>query len=133
MKRDPLKQFVALRSSLLKRKAVLEAELTKINSALGVANAAVAEAAPAKTTKAVKAPKAAAPKARRKRAENAMSLKEAVLAATKAKALAKADILTAVSKLGYKFTAKDPMNSLNTLLYGDKSFKNHGDGKFGPA
>jgi hypothetical protein len=51
---------------------------------------------------------------------------------TKAKPLSKPEILTAVSKSGYVFTAVNPMNSLNTLLYSDKAFKNHG-GKFGPA
>ena len=61
-----------------------------------------------------------------------MSLKEAVLTVTKAKPLSKPDILAAVAKLGYQFTAKSPMNSLNTLLYTDKQIKNS-DGKFGPA
>ena len=130
MKRDPLKQYVALRESLSKRKAVLEAELSKINAALGATTTKV-------TTVAVAAPAraAAAPAGRRvklKRAQNTMSLKAAVLAATKAKPLAKAEILEAVAKLGYKFAAKDPMNSLNTLLYTDKQIKNFG-GKFGHA
>ncbi|HRI15842.1 MAG TPA: hypothetical protein PLX89_22825 [Verrucomicrobiota bacterium] len=112
MKRDPLKQFTALRESLSKRKAALESELAGINAALGVAASSLA--------------------LRTRRAQNTMSLKEAVLAATKNKALPKAEILEAVTKLGYRFAAKDPMNSLNTLLYTDKQIKNSG-GKFGPA
>ena len=52
--------------------------------------------------------------------------------ATKAKPLSKPDILVAVEKAGYVFSAKSPMSSLNTLVYSDKSFKNV-DGKFGPA
>ena len=40
-----------------------------------------------------------------------MSLAEAVLTATKAKPLSKPEILTAIEKLGYKFTAKSPLNS----------------------
>ncbi len=112
MKRDPLKQFTALRDSLSKRKAVLEAELASINAALGVAYAAAGGG--------------------RARAQNTMSLKEAVLTATKSKPLTKPEILEAVGKLGYRFTAKDPVNSLNTLLYTDQAIKNHG-GKFGPA
>ena len=124
MKRDPLKQFVALRESLSKRKAVLEAELSKINAALGAAT---------KVTAVAVAPAAAAVRGvKLRRAQNTMSLKAAVLAATKSKPLAKPEILDAVAKLGYKFAAKDPMNSLNTLLYTDKQIKNHG-GKFGPA
>ncbi len=134
MKRDPLKQFVVLRESLLKRQAQLQDELTSINAALGVANAAVAAApvasASAPVAKALGRPRG--PRRGGKRAQNSMSLKEAVLTVTKAKALSKPDILTAVAKLGYQFTAKSPMNSLNTLLYTDKQIKNT-DGKFGPA
>jgi hypothetical protein len=137
MKRDPLKQFVALRDALLKRKQALEVELNHINRALAVSGP-VAVAAP------VAAAPAAAPvgrppggksrgrKVRGKRARNSVSLKEAVLGVTKSKPLSKPDILAAVSKSGYVFTAVSPMNSLNTLLYSDKAFKNHG-GKFGPA
>ncbi len=117
MKRDPLKQYVSLRDSLLKRKAALEAELAKINSALG-------EAAPAK----------AAPARSRKRAQNSVSLKSAVSDVLKTKPLTRPDILKAVEKAGYTFTAKDPLNSLNTLLYSNKKvFKNLGDGTFALA
>ena len=129
MKRASLKQYVALRESLLNRQAELEAELTEINAALGAAKAVAAVAAPSAST----AP--AAKVARRgggRRAQNTMSLREAVLAATKSKPLPKKEILEGVIKLGYKFTAKDPLNSLNTLLYTDKQIKNY-DGKFGPA
>jgi hypothetical protein len=111
MKRDPLHEFVSLRANLLKRKAALEAELSRINQALAVSAATVAP---------------------RKRARNAVSLKDAVLAATKEKPLSKPEILEAIGKAGYVFTAKSPINSLNTLLYSDKAFKNHG-GTFGPA
>ena len=123
MKRDPLKQYVSLRDSLLKRKAALEAELAKINSALG-------EAAPAKAAAAAKA----APARSRKRAQNSVSLKSAVSDVLKTKPLTRPDILKAVEKAGYTFTAKDPLNSLNTLLYSNKKvFKNFGDGTFGLA
>lgn len=141
MKRDPLKQFVVLRESLLKRQAQLQDELTSINAALGVADAVVAtapsRAAQAPSEKASvpseKAPgRPRGPRRGGKRAQNSMSLKEAVLTVTKAKPLSKPDILAAVEKLGYQFTAKSPMNSLNTLLYTDKQIKNSG-GKFGPA
>lgn len=122
MKRDPLKQYVSLRDSLLKRKAALEAELAKINAALG-------EAAPAKAATA-KAP----PARSRKRAKNSVSLKSAVSDVLKAKPLTRPDILKAVEKAGYEFTAKDPLNSLNTLLYSNKKvFKNLGDGTFALA
>lgn len=124
MKRDPLKQYVSLRDSLLKRKATLEAELEKINAALGEAGPVAAPVAKARVK--------AAP-AGRKRAKNSISLKAAVSQVLADKALTKPEILKAVTKLGYEFTAKDPTNSLNTLLYSDKSFKNQGDGKFALA
>jgi hypothetical protein len=119
MKRDPLKQYVSLRDSLLKRKANLEAELVKINAALG-------EAAPGKAAAAKTAPARA-----RKRAQNSVSLKSAVCEVLKTKPLTRPDILKAVEKAGYTFTAKDPLSSLNTLLYSNKKvFKNCGDGTF---
>ena len=122
MKRDPLKQYVSLRDSLLKRKAALEAELAQINAALG-------EAAPAKAAAAK-----AAPARSRKRAQNSVSLKSAVCEVLKSKPLTRPEILKAVEKVGYTFTAKDPLNSLNTLLYSNKKvFKNLGDGTFGLA
>jgi len=43
--------------------------------------------------------------------------------------LSRTELLDAVLKLGYKFTASNPLNSLSTLLYSDKSFKNS-NGKF---
>jgi len=139
MKRDPLKQFVALRESLLARQAQLQAELKGINEALGVASATVASVAVAETASVTAAPverrrpgRPPGPRRGGKRARNAMSLREAVLTVTKSKPLPKAEILSGVVKLGYQFTAKDPMNSLNTFLYTDKQIKNY-DGKFGPA
>lgn len=132
MKRDPLKQFVVLRESLLSRQAELQAELKSINEALGVAGVAVAAAAAVPAAAGKRRGRAPGTRGGGRRAKNSLSLKEAVLTVTKAKPLAKPEILTAVAKLGYKFAAKDPMNSLNTLLYTDKQIKNHG-GKFGPA
>jgi hypothetical protein len=137
MKRDPLKEFVNLRNALLKRKQDLESELLHINRALEIQAApapASARAVKAAGPTAVAAPAKAGRKTKAggKRARNEVSLKEAVLAATKAKPLTRPEILAAIIKTGYKFSAKNPMNSLNTLLYSDKGFKNHG-GKFGPA
>ncbi len=155
MKNEKLKQFVSLREQLLRDRAELEARLAEINKALGtvsgpevVASAApVIEAVPVAKgkpgrKKAVVAVKAKAPapasapaRARRgagKRAKNPMSLRDAVLAVTKARPLTRQEVLAGVQKLGYVFAAKDPLNSLSTLLYTDKGIKNTG-GKFGPA
>lgn len=140
MKIDKLKQYVSLREQLLRDKAELESRLAEINKALGaVSSGAPATPAGAPAVKrgrkpaAAAGPAAKAPKAGAgKRAKNSVSLREAVLAATKAKPLARQEILTAVQAAGYKFAAKDPLNSLSTLLYTDKGIKNYG-GKFGPA
>lgn len=129
MKNASVKKFVALRDALLKEQAALVARLAEIEQALGDSDVKVA--APKKATAPAPAPaKAKAPVKRR--ARNAMSLKEAVLKVTSSKALTKAEILTAVEKIGYKFSTKDPGNSLNTVLYSGKTFKNN-DGKFSPA
>jgi len=58
--------------------------------------------------------------------------KEAVAKALAGKSLSRTDLLQAVMKLGYTFTAKKPLNSLSTLLYSDRSIKNNG-GKFSIA
>ena len=124
---DPLKAFLSMRVSLEAERAKLSARLTEIEVALGTFAAAV----PAKA--AGKAAKPVAASGSRKRAQNELSLKEAVLKALEKKPLTKAEILEGVQKVGYKFTAKNPTNSLNTLLYGKKpTFKNE-DGKFSAA
>lgn len=142
MKNDKLKQFVSLREQLLRDKADLEARLSEINKALGAVSGSIAApvvpggAVTKRGRKPAGGDKVAAPSspkpAGRKRAQNSVSLREAVLTATKAKPLSRQEILEAVQASGYVFTAKDPLNSLSTLLYTDKGIKNHG-GKFGPA
>jgi hypothetical protein len=141
MKIDKLKQYVSLREQLLRDKVELESRLAEINKALGSvspsAPTVVATAPAAKRGRkpaAVPAAAVASPAVKRggKRAKNTVSLRDAVLAATKAKPLARQEILTAVQAAGYKFAAKDPLNSLSTLLYTDKGIKNYG-GKFGPV
>ena len=123
MKLDSVKQYEALRASLIQEKARLEARLAAISHALRGS----AVTAPA-TPQAAVAKGGAVPG--RKRAKNKMSLKEAVLTVLKAGQMTKPDIITAVKALGYKFTANSPMNSLNTLLYTPGTFKNHGNGKW---
>lgn len=142
MKNDKLKQFVSLRAQLMKDKAELESRLAEINKALGAVSAVSAPAAkptgavrrgrPPGSSAVVAADSKAVVRRGGARPKNAMSLKEAVLTVTKSKPLSRPDILKAVLALGYKFKTKDPLNSLGTLLYSDKAFKNNG-GIFGPA
>ncbi len=119
MKQINVGQYVALREALLKEKAELEARLEDISRALGGGGTITARAKPGPKPRVT----------RGKRAKNEMSMKEATVKALAGKALTRQETLDAVQKLGYKFTAKSPLNSLSTLLYSDKSFKNT-DGKF---
>ena len=112
MKTDTLKQFVALRQSLEEEKIRLERRLAEIHKALG-------EDA------------AGGGRATARRVDNPMSLKEAVRRVTSSKPLTKPEILEAIHKIGYRFAAKDPTNSLNVILYTKGNFKNQG-GKFSP-
>lgn len=126
--KDSLKEFTQLRAALLKRQSEIQGELEAIDAALGTSPVPV-QAAPSAA-----APSASPAKGKRgprKRAENSLSLAEAVLSVTKSKPLTKHEILVAVEKLGYAFSAKSPLNSLNTLLYTNKQIKNFG-GTFGP-
>lgn len=120
---DPLKAFVTLRTSLESERAKLTARLAEVEAALGTIAA----------TGGAKSAAKGVTFAPRKRAQNELSLKEAVLKAIEKKPLTKAEILAAVEKLGYKFTAKNPTNSLNTLLYGKKPKFKTQDGKFSLA
>src|SRR5262245_4887769 len=117
MKPDRLKKFVALRQALLEEKAHLEQRLEQLDQALAW-NGSGQTIRPSPPLS-----------ARPKRPKNPLSLKAAVMQVTRNKGLTKPEILSAIRKLGYRFTAKDPVNSLNTVLYTRKAFKNQG-GKF---
>lgn len=68
----------------------------------------------------------------RKAAGGKLTLREAITQAVKSRPLDKKEIVEAVERLGYRFTTKDPVNSLNALLYsqaGKAQFRNQG-GKF---
>lgn len=122
MKTASVKQFVALRAALQQEKKQLEARLKEIQSALGGSVGVPAAVAPA----------GSGPNKLGPRVANVLSLHEAVIKAVTAKPLTKPEILTAVDGLGYKFTAQNPMLSLNTLLYTPGKLKKHPGGKWGP-
>lgn len=142
--KDTLKQYVSLRTSLVSEKAALEARLREINQALGATAPAAAAAATSASVAATLAPAkrrgrppkaakaaAVAPTAgaatvkrgrRAGRASNGGSLKDAAVSALQGgKSLSRQDLLKAVVDSGYKFTAKDPLNSLSTLIYSSKN------------
>lgn len=139
--KDTLKQYVTLRSGLVAEKSALEARLSEINRALGESASAPAHApaavvaapaarrgrppASASVASAAAAP-AAAPSGKGKgrgrgRSTTGGSLREAAVAALQAgKSLSRQELLKSVMDSGYKFAAKDPLNSLSTLVYSNK-------------
>lgn len=133
MKKDALRQFVALRAQLTREKAGLERRLQEINEALGALT-------PAGPVVASTASRAGAPAARKRSSVAARpratgghpSLRDAFLAATRSKPLTRQELIKAVVAQGYRFASKNPLNALGAFLYTDKSVRNHG-GRFGPA
>ncbi len=137
--KDNLKEFLALREALVEEKEQLLVRLREIEAVLGEA----APPAPAKPRRGrppgsgkAKQASADSPVGRRpqggKRIRNKISLRNAIIAATKNRALTKQEILDAVEKMGYRFNAKNPIPSLNSVLYANQQFKRD-RGKFSPA
>ena len=127
MKIDNLRRYVDLRNSLVREKAQLEERLRQINEALG--DAEEATAAPASPV----SKRPAAGGRRGRPASGGLSLRDAVLQVTTGNPKTKQEILDEVQALGYRFTTKNPMNSLGVILYGkNPRFKNE-DGRFSPA
>ena len=118
---DRLQRYLASLDELRTEKAELESRLEKINQALAGSPAAG---------------RGGRGRGRRAggggRRRNGLSLRAAVVQVTKNRPLAKAEILEAVRKLGYKFATKDPMNSLNAMLYAPANKFRNQDGKFSP-
>jgi hypothetical protein len=150
---DNIKQFAKLYASLVQEKKDLENRLGDINKALSGDLKAPKKAASkngrkkngrkksAKEKKAApkngrenkkaatkKTLKKKAKKKTAKRAKNKTSLRLTIISVLGKKHLGKKEILAAVQKAGYKFSTKDPMNSLQVQLY--TKFKRDKDGKF---
>lgn len=137
MRSTAIKKFIAMREALVSEKATLEARLTEINEALGIVSETPAAApAPKRRGRPVGKKKAVAKVKRGRRgprAKNKLTLKQAVLQAVAKKALSRKDIVGAVKKLGYKFSAGDPLNSLSAMLYSNKATFKNDKGKFSAA
>lgn len=149
---DTIKQFAKLYASLIQEKKDLENRLGDINKALAGDLKAPKKAASKNGRKKKSAKKKAAKKNGRrkkakkkkaatkkstnkktkkktaKRAKNKTSLRLTIISVLGKKHLGKKEILAAVQKAGYKFSTKDPMNSLQVQLY--TKFKRDKDGKF---
>ncbi len=136
MKSDSLQQYVPRLESILKEKAELEERLGEIDQILQSLQSKESSLSPPSSSgggkKAGSSAKVSKKAGVRTRAQNKMSLREAVQRATTRKPLTKAEILEAIDKLGYKFNTSKPLNSLSSVLYGDKKeFQNVG-GRFSP-
>jgi len=127
MKMNNVRKYIDLRDSLAREKAKLEERLAQINEALGHSMSAPAEAS------APVPPLPAARRGGRRSGKGGLSLRDAVLQATAKAALTKQEILNAIHAIGYRFSTKNPLNSLGVILYGKKPrFKNQ-DGRFSPV
>jgi len=133
MKQDITTRIVQLHASLVKEKASLEQRLAIINKTLrSIGGSVNSGASVSKEDVAIAAPKPGKRGGARRRLDNPMPLKKAIIQVTKAKPLTKDEILAAVLKLGYKFTGPNPMNSINVHLYTKGQFKKHSGGRFSP-
>ena len=118
-KSDPIQQYRALRSSLANERDAIQKRLQEINAALGVATAPISASPVAEKL------------GRSARVENALSLREAVLKVLTATPITRQELLAAVVKVGYRFSGSQPLNSLQTFLYGSgKKLVKNVDGKF---
>ena len=116
---DKLQRYLASLEELRREKAELETRLAKIDEALA---GAPGGARPARR----------GPRAGGRRRRNGISLREAVTQVTKNRGLTKPEILQAIHRNGYRFATKDPMNSLNAMLYAPANKFRNQDGKFSP-
>ena len=135
MKSDSLQQYVPRLESILKEKAELEERLGEIDQILQSLQSKESSSSPPSPSGGAKQARVAKKVSKvgvRARARNKLSLREAVRQATARKPLTKTEILEAIGKLGYKFSTSNPVNSLSSVLYGDKKeFQNVG-GRFSP-
>jgi hypothetical protein len=121
-----IRRYLSLRDSLLKEKNNLEVRLREISQALD-------QTAPTTSTVSADAGAGTSParRGRRKRGGGGgLSLRDAVLQVASGTPLTKEEILQRVQSLGYRFSTKNPLNSLGVILYGkNPKFRNDG-GRF---
>lgn len=127
MARDLIKDYVAARKALHQEKVQISRRLAEIDQVLGSGDAPMAKPAPA-----AKAAKATGP-GRRGRGGNKLTMREAVTQVLQGASLKKAEILDALTASGYKFSTKNPANSLGVLLYGSKKLIKNVKGVFSLA
>jgi hypothetical protein len=132
MKNDPLTQYARLRQEVVKEKEQLEARLAEINAVLQpemqIPSGALGKVTSEHVGKLARAAKARP--GRKPSAGNSMSMREAVVKALSKGPVARKDLVKAVEGVGYKFTTKNPLNSIGSVLYAKNSPIKNKDGKF---
>lgn len=131
MKIDNLEQYINVREALIQEKAELEARLSRIQEALGE----VAETATTSTQNRQRQQPAAAshggPRRGRPPVGGGQSLREVVASVLQnSTPLTKQEVLERVVRTGYKFTTKNPLNSLGVILYGKGNGFTRENGRF---
>ena len=123
MRTDSLQQFVKLHRDLVEEKSSIESRLRQINEALGEIRGVDATPAPAQTQP-IRTGRGRPP------AAGGQSLKAHVMEVLQDGPKTKEEILQAVQDRGYKFSTKNPANSLGVILYGKNPKFKRVDGKF---
>jgi hypothetical protein len=125
MKIDPLQQYAKLKQQLLQERDQLEARLNEIKQVLGEEIGPGPSPAPAQGFE-----QTPSRRGRRPAAGNTMSLKEAVIRALSNGPVPRKDLVRAVEGVGYRFTTKNPLNSIGSILYGKNSAVKNKGGTF---
>ena len=110
-----------MRAALKREQEKIQRRIREIDAALG-GNGSGMRVLTARQPRAVAAGKRA-PAKRAGRAKNKMSIREAVAKVTAGGPLTVPEIVAAVRKIGYKFTSKDPVNSVGAFLYSARARK----------
>jgi hypothetical protein len=133
MKMDDIRKYIDLRDSLVREKQELEERLRQINEALGQQESPPQSSSPAPAAKPSSTPRPGAGGRRGRPSRSGVSLRDAVLQVTSSGPKTKQEILDGVASLGYRFSTKNPLNSLGVILYGkNPKFKND-NGRFSPV
>jgi hypothetical protein len=124
-----MQQFHALRSALISEREAIQKRLNELNTVLGAGEAPKAVVSPVSTP--VLNRRGRPPGQKNRVVANTMSLQQAVLKVLTSTPVTKQALLDAVRKIGYRFASSNPMNSLQTFLYGTgKKLVKKVDGKF---
>lgn len=115
-----LGRFATMRTNLERERSIIRTRLAELDDVLGgpgsnkqPASVATQIAAPARA----KLTRRPSPAARGSRSGK-MTMRDVITAATERGPIGINDLVPAVKKLGYKFTSKNPVNSLGAYLYG---------------